>query len=107
MSMLSFDVNYRPACLRTMAKGDLFYIAREKSGFSQHALCEFVGIEKGRVVATSVKHYFSKGHTPNPELAEGKAVKVMASKCFLYGRPEGDAVNWNRYVWFKTLDNEI
>ena len=106
MSQNEHPDTYRPATLRTMKAGELVSVKIEKNGFSQTALCEFIKIERGMVVCKTIEHFFSKGHSPFPELVAGQIVKARAKKCFLFGKPESSLM-WPRYVWFKGLDEPV
>ena len=88
--------------LREMSEGDQFLVKAESRGFTQNALCRFITIEKGFVVAEVLEHFVPRGHVPFKGLTKGSIVRKRAQSFFLYFQGESDG--WSRCHWFKSLD---
>tara|TARA_B100000749_G_C18434178_1_gene469288 strand:- start:1787 stop:2113 length:327 start_codon:yes stop_codon:yes gene_type:complete len=91
--------------LRKMKPGETYYVFNTRAGFTQKALCEFIGIERGRVKGKVIHHTFPQGHKPFEDMAAGSVITAMAKKCLQWGQGENDL--WPRCHWFKTLDEPL
>ena len=98
--------NFQPGTvLRKMKPGDSYYVFVTRSGFTQKALCEFIGIERGKIKGKVIHHIFPCGHMPFEGMEAGCTLTTIAKKCLQWGQGEND--QWPRCHWFKTLDEPI
>lgn len=88
--------------LREMSEGEQLLVQAESRGYTQRALCRFITIDKGLVVAEVLEHFVPRGHRPIEGMTKGSIVKKRAKSFFLWFQGESDV--WPRCHWFKSLD---
>lgn len=96
--------NLNKKSLRNFVKGNTIYISKINNDFSHIYFCEFVGLEKGMVVARilGVDTSWEKHKI-------GEEIRSRARNCFLWGvdkRMGTRSHPWKRCHWFKSLDSE-